>query len=359
MNQEISAYGLSLPNVQVRRKRPWPNIILFVLTFATTTLAGAIQTGVNPIADPWQITSGLPFALTLMTILLVHEMGHYVLARYHGVRATLPYFIPAPSLIGTLGAFIKMESPPENRRSLFDVGIAGPLAGLALAIPAVIVGLRLSTVSVGGGADGSITLGSSILLRFLSEITLGLLPDEADIVMHPIGFAGWIGLFVTALNLLPIGQLDGGHVAYALFGRRQIWVSRAALVFILALGLLRYWEGWLLWGGLLLLMGVRHPPPLDADTPLDLKRKVAGWAAIAIFVLTFVPAPFSIQRVNVLNQPVAPKPIRKPVEFLEAAAGRTDSAFHFKHPEAPNERSPYLASIFSAHNPAGGGTIHL
>lgn len=278
-----------------RRRKLCLHIFLFLFTLLTTTVAGAMQSGVNPLTDPWGIASGLPFAATLMTILLVHEMGHYLMSRHHGVQASLPYFIPAPSFIGTFGAFIKMDSPPRDRRSLFDVGAAGPLAGLVLAIPAVIVGLHLSTMSPQQNPEGSLSLGSSLLLRFLSQITLGILPEEANVILHPIGFAGWIGLFVTALNLLPVGQLDGGHVVYALFGPKHIWISRTALGSIIALGILRWWDGWLVWGALLLFMGVRHPPPLDPYTPLDWKRRVLAWLTLVILAITFMPVPFSVE----------------------------------------------------------------
>lgn len=290
-----------------QRKKIRLPIVLFLCTLITTASAGALQNGADPLSNPWQILSGLPFAITLMTILLVHEMGHYLTSRYHGVKATLPYFIPAPSFIGTFGAFIKMESPPPDRRSLFDVAAAGPLAGLVLAIPAVIVGLRLSTVALEEGVHEGIALGSSLLLSFLSWITLGLLPEEANILMHPIGFAGWIGLLVTALNLIPVGQLDGGHVAYALFGQKHIWVSRLALAAILALGLMRWWDGWLIWGLLLILMGVRHPPPQDPYLPLDLKRKCIGWFMLAILAVTFIPVPFSVPEPKAREERLIPK----------------------------------------------------
>ncbi|MFQ5850635.1 MAG: site-2 protease family protein [Candidatus Binatia bacterium] len=364
MKEEIRAYGWTLPHARERRRRPWLNIVLFTLTLVTTTMAGALQNGVNPLVDPRQITSGLPFALTLMIILLVHEMGHYLMARYHGVRATLPYFIPAPSFIGTFGAFIKMESPPLDRRSLFDVGAAGPLAGLMLAIPAVIIGLHLSAVSTDEGTAGGIILGSSILLELLSQLTLGFLPDEANITMHPIGFAGWIGLFVTALNLLPVGQLDGGHVTYALFGQRHIWVSRLSLVVILLLGfvhilgLIHSWEGWLIWGLLLLFMGVRHPPPLDPYTPLDLKRKILGWFVLAVLTLTFIPAPFSFHQPKLRREQFTPKPARPPLEAVEARAGQVDRTIHFIV-EDVNERSPYLEPILHHHYPSGSRALHL
>jgi membrane-associated protease RseP (regulator of RpoE activity) len=300
-------------NGERRQQRgPWLQVALFLFTLVTTTLAGALQHGVDPFSSPGQIYLGLPFAATLMTILLVHEMGHYLMSRYHGVSATLPYFIPAPSFIGTFGAFIRMKSAPPDRRSLFDVAAAGPLAGLALAIPAVVLGLTLSTVSP-EESGGGLALGSSLLLSFLSQATLGILPDEANIVMHPIGFAGWIGLLVTAMNLLPVGQLDGGHIVYALFGERYLWVSRAALLGILLLGLLRWWDGWLVWGALLLFMGLRHPPPLDPYTPLDAKRTFMGWVMLAILAVTFIPVPFSIQEPSVRQERLEPKPAAQPL----------------------------------------------
>lgn len=301
-------------NDEIKQKgKPWLHIFLFLCTVLTTTVAGAMQNGIDPLSNPWEIYSGLPFAVTLITILLVHEMGHYLMSRYHGVKATLPYFIPAPSFIGTFGAFIKMNSPPPDRRSLFDVAAAGPLAGLVLAIPAVIIGLRLSTIYPVDAAGGGLALGSSLLLSFLSQITVGFLPDEVNIVMHPIGFAGWIGLLVTAMNLLPVGQLDGGHVIYALFGERYIWVSRVALVAILLLGLLRLWDGWLIWAILLIFMGLRHPPPLDPYTPLDPKRKFMGWLMLAILAVTFIPTPFSIQEPRVRQERSQPKPAAAPL----------------------------------------------
>ncbi|MGH7828837.1 MAG: site-2 protease family protein, partial [Candidatus Binatia bacterium] len=308
MNGESEQHASPFP--RRRTSRPWLHVLLFALTSITTTIAGALQNGVNPLTDPWAVTSGLPFSVTLMTILLVHEMGHYTMSRYHGVRASLPFFLPAPPfpfIIGTFGAFIRMESPPRDRRSLFDVGAAGPLAGLALAIPAVVIGLALSTISPEKTSDGGIVLGSSLLLSFLSDITLGLQPDEVNIVLHPIGFAGWVGLLVTMMNLLPVGQLDGGHVVYALFGERHIWISRLAVVIILSLGLSRLWDGWLIWGALLLFIGARHPAPLDPYTPLDLKRQLAAWLTLAVLVLTFIPVPFSIQESDVSDERVLPR----------------------------------------------------
>lgn len=267
------------------------NILLFIITLGTTIVAGAIQEGVNPLKNPEGIFKGIPFSFTLMGILLAHELGHYLIARKHGLDVTLPYFIPAPSIIGTFGAFIKMRSPVRDQRMLLDVGAAGPLVGVAVCIPFLILGLRFSEVKLIQGPAG-MTLGSSLLLSLMSWLVLGPIPKGYDIVIHPVGFAGWIGLLVTSLNLLPIGQLDGGHVAYALLGERQNKISKYVFLAILALGIFG-WQGWLLWSLLLFIMGFRHPPPLHWWVSLDRKRKVIGWLTVAIFILTFIPVPFS------------------------------------------------------------------
>jgi membrane-associated protease RseP (regulator of RpoE activity) len=277
-----------------RRRLPLLNLALFVLTFITTSMAGAFQAGADPLSDFGSIRAGFPFSVTLMAILLVHELGHYVCSRLHGVRATLPYFIPGPPVfIGTFGAFIRMKSPPANRRALFDVGAAGPWAGLLLAIPAVIVGLRLSEVRPLGLDQGGLVLGNSILFTLLTRLTLGVTPDNVTIVLHPIALAGWFGLFVTFLNLLPVGQLDGGHVTYALFGRWHRWVARLFMVVIIVLGF-QGWQGWFVWVLLLLFIGVDHPPTFDAVTPLDGRRRVAAWLTVAAFVVTFMGEPLSM-----------------------------------------------------------------
>lgn len=267
------------------------NVILFLITLLTTVLAGALQEGVNPFADPRGLYRGIPFSFSLMGILLAHEFGHYWAARKHGLSVTLPYFIPAPPIIGTFGAFIKMRSPVRDRRTLMDVGAAGPLVGIVAAVPLLIAGLRLSEVRPVQGEAG-IHLGSSLLLWFLSRIVVGPLPEGYDIVIHPVGFAGWIGLLVTALNLLPAGQLDGGHVGYALFGERQNLISKIVFAALVLLGILG-WQGWLVWAVLLWFLGLRHPAPSEWWVPLDRKRKIIGWATAAVFVLTFIPVPFS------------------------------------------------------------------
>ena len=286
-------------------EQPWPvhspppprirvNVILFILTVFTTLLAGALQEGADLLKNPEHISKGIPFSFALIGILLAHELGHYLMARKHGLNVTLPYFIPAPPfpfIIGTFGAFIKMRSPVRDRRMLLDVGATGPLVGVAVSIPFVIFGFQLSEVRMVQGQIG-ITLGSSLLLSLISWLVVGPLPAGYDVVIHPVGFAGWIGLLVTSFNLLPIGQLDGGHVAYALLGEKQNKISKFVFLVLLVLGILG-WQGWLLWGLLLFIMGFRHPPPLHWWVPLDRKRKVIGWLSVAIFILTFIPVPFS------------------------------------------------------------------
>lgn len=271
------------------KRFPYLHLVLFVLTFFSTLFAGALHAGVNIVNEPLMIYKGFPFSAALLLILLSHELSHYLASKSHRVRATLPYFIPAPTFFGTFGAFIKMKSPVTDRRALLDVGIAGPLAGLVLAIPAVLVGLRLSTVVPAQSAG--VGLGTSLLFLALQAIAVGPVPDGLDILLHPVAFAGWIGLFVTALNLLPIGQLDGGHIAYALLGRRHREVAIGTAGVLVALGVF-FWQGWLIWAVLPMAMGFQHPPPLDDVTPLDPRRRLAALGAFALLLLLITPAPF-------------------------------------------------------------------
>jgi membrane-associated protease RseP (regulator of RpoE activity) len=269
------------------------NLVLFICTIGTTILAGALQQGVNPIEDPSQLLKGLPFSAALLFILVAHEMGHFLTSKYYHIDASLPYFIPAPTLIGTFGAFIKMRSPVMNKRVLLDIGANGPLAGLLVTIPILAVGLKLSEVrALAAPVEEGMTLGSSIILYVMTTVVVGNLPDTHQVILHPLGFAGWIGLLVTSLNLIPVGQLDGGHIAYAVFGRRTAYISKAVLVCMLGLGV---WASrmWLMWALILfVLLGVRHPAPLDYDVPLDRRRRILGLSMLVVFVITFVPVPF-------------------------------------------------------------------
>ena len=252
------------------------HIVLFILTVAST----------------W-ITGGPGYSIAIMLILLGHELGHYFMSRRHGMRATLPFFLPFPfSPFGTLGAVIRMESTTPSRLALFDTGIAGPLVSLFLSIPAIVVGLRLSEiVPTSALREGTIRLGDPVLFSLIQRMVLGEIPETYDILLHPIAYAGWVGLFVTALNLFPVGQLDGGHIAYALFGKK----SRA--IFLLGIAIMAfitifYNPGWLLMLILMILFGFRHPAPLDDQIPLDGKRKFMGGMAFLAFILSFTPAPF-------------------------------------------------------------------
>jgi len=273
-------------------EKPWPQILLFVTTIFTTLFVGALGQGADPFSDPTTLLVGLPFSVSLLSILGVHEMGHYLTARRYGVQVTLPYFIPAPVGLGTFGAFIKMRSPVIDRRSLFDIGIAGPLAGLILAIPVLMIGLRLSEIVPSGGRLG-ISLGSPLLFTLVQEMVLGPIPEGMDVLLHPVAFAGWIGLFVTALNLLPLGQLDGGHIAYALVGRQSEKLAFVTAVVLALLGL-TFWLGWLFWAFLGFMLGFRHPQPMNDVTPLDPTRRLLGLGALLLLISLITPAPFVI-----------------------------------------------------------------
>ena len=275
-----------------RERRRLP-AILFAATFVTTTVAGAIQQGINPLTDPPAILRGLPFSITLMAILIVHEMSHYMASRFHGVRATLPFFIPAPSIIGTFGAVIQMKGAIWDRRTLLDIGASGPIGGFVLALPALVAGLAMSQVAPAGGGEGGLILGDSLLVSLVGSLTLGKLPPGAGVNLHPVAFAGWIGMFVTSLNLLPVGQLDGGHISKALFPARSDIIARVTHMALVVLGIF-YWEGWLFWGLVLVFLGVRHPPVLLPHIALDERRRKVGFVTIAIFFLTFVPVPFRV-----------------------------------------------------------------
>ena len=273
---------------------------LFLLTVFTTLWAGAYQAYSGTVRGPVNflleypetLWKGIPFAGTLLFILVTHELGHYVLSRIHRVPASLPLFIPGPPhFIGTFGAIIRMRGPIMNRRALFDIGVAGPLAGFVIAVVALIIGLQLSTV-VDRAATFGLQLGEPLLLQFLSWLVIGPLPPQADVVLHPIAFAAWFGLFVTSLNLIPIGQLDGGHVAYALWGNRQKTMAFAVVPMLIVLGFVG-WPGWFIWAFMAGLWGIGHPPIMDPATPLGQGRTIIGWFALAVFVLTFAPVPFS------------------------------------------------------------------
>lgn len=262
------------------------NIILFIATIITTMFAGALQMGVNPIL---KIYTGIPFSFTIILILGSHELGHYFASKRLGIDATPPYFIPFPHIIGTFGAVIKVRDPIPDKKALLEIGAAGPLIGLIFAIPAVIIGLKLSTIIPVG--EGGLGLGNSILFALLSKVVIGDIPAGMDLLLHPVAFAGWIGFFVTALNLLPIGQLDGGHIIYGLIGRYQKWIGWIVFISLFIFGFL--WQGWFLWAVVIVvIIKIKHPAPLDDISLVSLKHKIMGIAAMIFLIATFIPAPF-------------------------------------------------------------------
>jgi membrane-associated protease RseP (regulator of RpoE activity) len=244
------------------------------------------------LSHPGAWLGGFAYSFSLLGILLVHEMGHFAACRFHRIEATLPYFIPAPTLIGTFGAFIKIRSPFSSKRSLFDVGLAGPLAGFLVAVPVIALGISLSRVVDQGTLATGLTLGEPLIFKLFSRLLLGELPAHSDLLVHPMAFAGWFGLLATAFNLFPIGQLDGGHILYALIGRKAYYAGVASIVILALLGIF-FWQGWLFWALIATLIGLRHPPIFE-DERLDGKRKALAAVALLIFILCFTPAPLVI-----------------------------------------------------------------
>ena len=303
------------------------HLALLLLTILSTTIAGAVFRGTIIVDDSWgllrghirfagsplaSLVPGLSFSLPLVAILLAHELGHYFTARSYLLDTSPPYFLPVPlwpSFIGTMGAFIRLRTLLSDRRQLFDVGVAGPIAGFVVAVPVLIIGLRLSHAlpSLGGMHEMSLPLGAGRLVVGDSPVTLlaRLAAHQAlaRVSLHPMAFAGVVGMFVTMLNLMPMAQLDGGHILYAAVPR---WHRRVASVFWLAVLVLgRWWLGWLLWAGLVLVMSrgrLDHPTVLDAYRPLPRSRRVPAWAALALFLLTFAPVPFNFQDAGVGDQ---------------------------------------------------------
>jgi membrane-associated protease RseP (regulator of RpoE activity) len=281
---------------------PLVNLLLFLATILTTLYAGASLSGQDLVAavlseSPILITravlAGAPFAVALLGILGVHELGHYIAARLHGVRATLPYFIPMPvGGLGTLGAFIAIKSPMKDRKVLFDIGLAGPIAGFVVALPLMVVGLLLSTEFVPSYINGQTlnSLGSSILSGFIIDIFTDI-PAGRTLAIHPIFFAAWLGFYLTGINLLPVGQLDGGHVTYALLGRFAHIIAIAAFISLIAAGFLLH-TNWFIWAFFILFGGLRHPPPLNDLSDIGWPRKLIGLMTVILFILIIIPVPF-------------------------------------------------------------------
>jgi membrane-associated protease RseP (regulator of RpoE activity) len=291
-----------------RGDRVWLHIVLLLVTILTTSAVG----GLHYIAFLGDLTSyddaftsaglawttfllnGLWYGGTVLAILGLHELGHYLACRRYGVEASLPYFLPAPLLLtGTLGAFIRIRSRIPSRIALFDIAVAGPLAGFAVAVPALVAGLLLSRVVPLPEDFTGLSLGEPLLFRFASLLIFGDIPDGYSINLHPVAFAAWFGLLATALNLFPVSQLDGGHISYAVLGRRSTWLTLAML--IAAIGLTLISSSWLVWTALLIVMvaiiGPHHPPTLDDQVALDRGRLLVAGFALVMLVVCFTPAP--------------------------------------------------------------------
>jgi membrane-associated protease RseP (regulator of RpoE activity) len=311
-----------------RRSNPLINLIFFILTVASVIFTGVqYAQESSPSSDIWQvIASGVPYAIALLGILLAHEFGHYLAARYHKTDVTLPYFLPMPAPIspfGTLGAFIQLKAPPRNKKVLFDIGVAGPLAGLVIAVPVLLIGLSLSKLdtipSFIAAGDGFSLEGNSILylvskyLIFRQWLPMPVsyggvepfiywaryiftgLPSPlggTDVFLHSVAWAGWAGLLVTSMNLIPVGQLDGGHILYSLLGKHVNKLRPFIIGGLVLLGF--FFSGWWLWVFLILFMGSTHAEPLDQITQLDGPRKALGIFAIIIFFLVFTPIPLKL-----------------------------------------------------------------
>ncbi len=293
----------------VYRPRWWLHILLFFLTLGTSTFMGAYYFGWAPkelaalrwyqwLVHPAFLAEGLKFSLPLLTILLAHEMGHYLMARRHGLESTPPFFLPMPLWFvpftpGTLGAVIRIRQPITTRTQLMDIGAWGPIAGFIVTIPTLVAGLAMSQVREFPNEGPLFYFSEPILFQFLARVVFfpGLTGTE-DIMLHPVAWAAWWGLLVTALNLLPFFQLDGGHISYALFGEGQRrWARRLLALFVI---MVAFWPGWALLAAILVLVGPEHPPILYEREPLDRGRKIIGWIAIVIFIVCFTFAPIQL-----------------------------------------------------------------
>ncbi|MGE4053151.1 MAG: site-2 protease family protein [Vicinamibacterales bacterium] len=289
-----------------RRKfqdRVWQHVLLLALTIVTTTLTGAnhyasflSDLGARDVdlTTAEYILNGFWYSGTILAILGCHELGHYFACRYYDVDSSLPFFIPAPlPLTGTLGAFIKIREPIPTKRMLFDIGIAGPIAGFVIAVPALFVGLALSNVVELEPSPSLLSLGEPLLFQGVAQLLFGTQPDHLSINLHPVAFAAWFGLLATALNLFPIGQLDGGHISYAVLGRKSSWVTLAMVM--VAIVLTYFSSSWIVWTTLMIVMllvfGRHHPSTSDEDEPLDRTRMILAVFALVMFVLCFTPAP--------------------------------------------------------------------
>uniref|UniRef100_A0A7C6AHB7 Site-2 protease family protein n=1 Tax=candidate division WOR-3 bacterium TaxID=2052148 RepID=A0A7C6AHB7_UNCW3 len=277
----------------VDKPKIWLNILLFVATVFTTLLAGALNSGGNPLKNFSDIWMGIPFSFSLMAILTCHELGHYFVSKKYGLVTSLPYFIPVPfHFLGTFGAIIRMKSIVPSRKALLRIGMAGPISGFLVAFIVSIIGIMLSEVRPAPGTGAYLRLGDSLLFFILGKIIHPSIPEGMDIFLHPMAFAGWIGFLVTSMNLIPIGQLDGGHIAYSILLKNQKKLYIPVILLLIGFGIL--WQGWIIWGLLAFILARREPLIQDGLTPLSKREKLYALIALLVLILTFIPQPFSI-----------------------------------------------------------------
>ena len=274
----------------IPKQKLWLHLFLLFFTLLTTLIAGSLQQGGEFWKNPLELLLGLDFSLTILVILGAHELGHYFACMHRGISASLPYFIPSPHpLIGTFGAFIRIRQRISNRIVLIEIGAAGPIMSFFTSMIAAIYGLYKSPI-ITNAAKRGIALGDSLLFKLLAYLIKGDIPKGQDLLLHPIAYAAWLGFFVTALNLIPIGQLDGGHILYSLLGKISRKISYVVYAILITVGIF-YWQGWLVWGVLLIFIGLKHPS-LSDESPLLLKHKLLAYFCIFILIACFVPAPF-------------------------------------------------------------------
>ncbi len=295
LSSHINGQSAHLQVYPAGRQIPWLNILLFMLTAASVAIVpGLLTDGVRIFNETGVFLHWQKFSIPLLSILLFHEFGHYLAARRRGIRVSLPYFLPAPTLIGTFGAFIKSNSPFPSRRDLMEVGAYGPIAGFVVAVITLAIGLADVTYRLTPPELQAGMLVEPLIMRVLEGlIWTHVSPEGYNIFLqdNPMLFAAWVGMIVTALNLLPVGQLDGGHIIYSLSPRLHYWISR--LMFLAMIGLGFMWEGWWIWAGLVFfVIRFGHPPTLNDYEPIDRRTRWVGITALAIFVLTFSPIPF-------------------------------------------------------------------
>jgi len=368
LRHSMGEYTISvIRKPKIKTRNIWVNWVLLVATTMTTIFSGAFLWSGYRSVELFSLDSflwgGLLFAVPLLAIFGAHELAHYLMARRHGVDASLPFFIPSIPPLGTFGAFISMRDPIPSRKALLDIGVAGPLAGIVVTIPVTLIGLFLTAqgnVSLGAvGAEGSI----GFMMQPLFQVFLFLIPIPEGVALHPTAFAAWVGFLVTAINLLPAGQLDGGHIARALLGDKARYLSYVAAGLLVVMSL--FYPAWLLFALIIFFLGLQHPPPLNDISGLDLRRMMVGGLAFVILLVTFVPVPvvtlppdhsFSLDVQDLNATPVSPG---GKAQFLIVInnTGNTDITIHISTEQVPDGWDTVV--LYEGSSPLSGDTREI